>query len=349
MKILFLTYYWCGNTHHSEYSGYHQLVKYAAINHSCTVVTWGKENIVQIEGRVEVHYVKPFINKDYFFCKRLAISKYASKIENQFDVVHALHDDCAFYQKHPNLISTVHVSPSVENEYSWKSKLFLYLKLFFIERKVFKQSKKIILVSKNLAIGLNKYRHKLVYIPHGINIQFWNSTNQENSQQPPFNIDRPFVLCVGSHGLNKDLLTKAISENSNFLFVLVGVGSLNTNFMNIISLRNISDKDLKLLYGSCILFIRPMNFATANNSVLEALSMSSRIILSTPNGKYDYCVINSVEFSVVEDKDFCSLVKQSIHFQNGSPNKKLNRYTAVNQFSWEVILAMVLEQYEIES
>ena len=344
MKILFLTQHWKENTHHSQYSGYQQLVISAAKKNECAVVTCGSSNKVQVEQGIKVYYVKPFIKRDYFFSKRFAISKFAKSIENDFDVVHALYSDCGFYQTHKNFISTFHISPFLKRKMALQEFIFLFAKHFIIERKVFKNSKNIILVSKNLIAGIERHTNKTLFIPHGIDTDYWNP-NENYSTHP----ENDFVLSVGNNGVDKDLLKRTIEQNPNIKFVLVGLRNFDCNLANLVKLSGISDIELKKLYYNCRLFIRPMHFATANNSVLEALSMDKPVLIATPDGKYDYFDNNLQFVKVVKNKDFS--IELSSFYNIVASNSfaqarnTIRNYT-IRNFSWPIIFKKTYKLYE---
>lgn len=209
-KILFLTHHWKQNSHHSQYSGYQALVCYASKIYDCSVVTWGDENKISNEHDINVHYVKPFFKRDFFFSKRLAISKYAKKIENQFDIVHALYSDCGFYQSHPNFYSTFHVSPFVVKKVKLIYLLFLLFKFFLIEKRVIRNSKKVFVVSNNLKLSKYKNKSKFLFVPHGVNTDYWIPAKVETVNQFK---NYKYVLCVGNHGIDKSLLYQVIKDN----------------------------------------------------------------------------------------------------------------------------------------
>ncbi len=344
MKILFLTHHWKENTHHAEHSGYQQIVISAAKENECTVVTCGNLNKVQMEHGIKVYYIKPFIKKEYFFTKRFAISKFASSIEKDYDVVHALYSDCGFYQKHNNLISTYHISSSLSKEMSLTDKLFLKLKYFVIERKVFKKSKKIILMSNNLINGIEQYGNKALFIPHGINTDYWNP-QQYFSNSP----ENDYVLSVGNNGVDKELLYATIAQNPGIKFVVVGLRDFNCKQINLVQYSGISDSKLKELYYNCRLFIRPMHFATANNSVLEALSMGKPVLIATPDGKYDYFDKNMNFVKTVKNMNFINELSKFYNLirpNSISQDQNIIRNSAINNFDWKVIFEKTYKLYE---
>lgn len=332
LKILYLTHHWMSNSHHASHSGYQRLIFEASKHHDCTVVTWGDKTGIYIENGITVHYTKPLLKSEIFFSKRLAISRYAKKIQQKFDVVHALYSDCGFFQKHHNFISTFHVSAYLERSGGILSFLFLFLKNFIIEDRTFFFSKKIIVVSKNLIPALGKYADKSVFIPHGIDTDFWNP--KVFSHEIPSN---DFVLSVGNNGVDKEALSMAIIKNPDIKFIVVGLRDFQLNTDNLTCLSKISDEELQKLYYNCRLFIRPMRFATANNSVLEAMSMNKAIFISTMNGEYDYFDEKIDDLHIVKTFDFVNILPQ-LYIRYGSylDNNEIREYT-INKLSWSNI------------
>lgn len=348
MKILFLTQHWADNTHHSKFSGYQQIVYFAARENDCTVVTWGGKNEIRNENGIEVHYVKPIMQRDYFFVKRFAISRYARKIEAKYDVVHALYTDCGYFQRHPNFFSTFHISPFVEKKLGFINKMFLYLKFFVIEKMVFIHSKKIIVVSSNLVKGLKRFKQKIIYIPHGINTEYWRPFNSCNMEKNKIELSLPYVLSVGNNGVDKEMLFSAIKENPDTNFIVIGLRDFECNLKNCRQLFNISDDELKQMYNNCSVFIRPMNFATANNSILEALSMGKPVIISTLDGNYEYLENGSYDIFIVKKiyflRTLCNYLKK-IEGDEIRYNTSIRDYAIIN-FDWNTIWAKTKKIYE---
>jgi glycosyltransferase involved in cell wall biosynthesis len=343
MKILFLTHHWHNNSHHAKHSGYQQIVNEASKYHECSVVTWGHKNEVYYENGVSVYCVKPFIKRDIFFSKRLAISKFAFSIEYKFDVVHALYTDCAYYQKHKNLISTLHVSPYLEVNKKSLSTAFLFLKHNLIEKHVFKNSRKLIIVAKNLVTGIESYKNKIHFIPHGINTEYWSPERFHTN--PP---TKDYVLSVGNNGVDKEILIRAIKDNPDINFIFVGLRNFECNLNNLIQKSGISDDELKELYYNCSFFIRPMIFATANNSILEAMSMGKPVLISTPSGQYDYFDDESPYIKVVKNMNFSSEISNFINVINNfslDDSIDIRSYT-IAKFCWSNIFAQTYDLYQ---
>ncbi|MHA4809793.1 glycosyltransferase family 4 protein, partial [Flavitalea flava] len=277
MKILFLSHHWTNNSHHSLHSGFQRIVAFAAERHEVTLVTWGNEVADYQDGLVRVITVTG-ARKDFLFSKRRAISSKGRELEGKFDVVHSLYSDCTFSLAPGSFTVTFHVLPGVVRYKSVKQKLFLFIKYNFIQKRALRRAKNIAVVSRNLLSRIpERYQSKAWFIPHGIDTDFWDPALAiaQNSFA-----GKDYILCVGSHGLDRELLMEFITANPSRQFVFVGLKEKLNTFPNVHYLYHVPDAGLRDLYASATLMIRPLLFATANNSILEALSMGKTILVN---------------------------------------------------------------------
>jgi glycosyltransferase involved in cell wall biosynthesis len=285
MKILFLSHHWSDNSHHSSHSGMQKIVTYAAMNNDVTLVTWGPEDREYLDENVRVITVRAS-GKDYLFSKRKAISRMGAAIEKEFDVVHSLYSDCTFHLPPKRFTMTLHVLPGAVVYKEFKQRLFLFLKYHILQVRAFRRAKHIACVSTNLLNAIpGKYKAKACFIPHGVDTDFWNPALAKAPVAFP---EGRYVLCVGSHGLDRTLLTAFIRSNPAIPFALVGTRETLGDYPNVHYLSNISDEDLRDLYFGAGLMLRPLLFATANNSILEALAMGKTVLASRIPGVTDY-------------------------------------------------------------
>jgi glycosyltransferase involved in cell wall biosynthesis len=224
--------------------------------------------------------------------------------------------------------------------------MFIILKYLLIEKRVIKNSKKIFIVSNNLRLRQNKYKSKFIFIPHGVNTDYWNPENINTASIKNKYGCNKYVLCVGNHGIDKDLLYSTIKNNSKINFVVVGLSNFKCNLQNLKLLFNITDDELKCLYMQCSLFVRPMNFTTANNSILEALSMGCNILVSTPDGIYDYINRNLKSVKVVKNSKFLTEFSKFYELSNKwDEGKDIGSY-AISTYDWKNIWQKTREIYE---
>ncbi|HEY4936433.1 MAG TPA: glycosyltransferase family 4 protein, partial [Puia sp.] len=285
MKILFLSHHWTNNSHHSSHSGFQRIVAFAAERHEVTLVTWGKISSDYQDGRIRVITVAGH-RIDPLFLKRISISRKGRQIGGSFDVIHSLYSDCTFSLEPDSFTVTFHVLPGVVSYKSIRHKLFLFLKYNILQKRAIRRAKHIAVVSNNLLSGIpEKYREKACFIPHGVDTGFWDPSLATEQSLLPF---RDYIVCVGSHGLDRELLSEFIIANPNRQFLLIGLQENMDAFPNVHYLNQVSDAELRNLYAAAILMIRPLVFATANNSILEALSMGKTILVNRIPGVTDY-------------------------------------------------------------
>lgn len=331
MNILFITHHWYNNSHHSKYSGFQRLVNFTAKKHNVTVVTWGEKNENFIdENGINVIIIKPFIKNSFII--RFIISLHARKIQESYDVVHALYSDCTYFLKKNSFIVTIHILPSIAKHKNIKSLVFLYLKYFLFQKRCFKYAKKVVCVSNNLLQTIAKKRKDVIYIPHGIDTNFWKIEKDELELK---NIK--MVLCVGSHGVNYAQLCKIININTNYEFHIIGMKDYPYYHKNCKKYSRISDYELKQLYKEAFFMLRPIYFATANNSILEAMSMGCIVITNKVPGILNY--LNDQSCIFIEEMNNYQIQDNKYNYIELRNNAlaKIN-----NVFSWDNIV----EEYE---
>lgn len=351
MKILLVTHHWHTNSHHSKFSGYQNLAFDLAKNHDVTLLTWGKEDSEITDKGVKVKIIKTADN-DKLFLRRLKISKVANEMAPQFDTVHILYSDCG-YALSPslNFTATLHVTPKVARYNDWKQMAFLRLKSVLIERKVFRNAKVIVVVSSNLYNELYpQYGSKLILIPHGIDVNYWRpeETNASKVLKETYlsrGDYKKIAICVGFHGVNYDILEKVVKQNGDVLFIFVGLKK-SIPEPNVIEKTGISDSELKAIYQIGDIFYRPVDFATANNSILEAMAMGKTIVTDRIDGITDY----------LNDENSLLASNESEHLQlfrkakedNDLSDKLAKKalYSAQNEFAWEVVNTKLLSVYK---
>jgi glycosyltransferase involved in cell wall biosynthesis len=354
MKLLFLSHHWTNNSHHSLHSGFQRLVFYAAADHEVTLVTWGKQDReysdVGANGRpIRVITVRSG-RRDFLFQRRIAISRKGAALTPAFDAVHSLYEDCTYALPPNRFTTTFHVLPGVVHYKEPKHRLFLFLKYHILQRRALRNAASIACVSTNLLNAVPyQYRAKARFIPHGVDTNFWDpaltSTHPDSIRTPvtpgsPLSPVTPgnYILCVGAHGLDRTLLTNFIRANPDRQFIIVGLKPQLDPFPNTRYLYNIPDEALRDLYAGAALLIRPLQFATANNSVLEALSMGKTIVASRIPGITDYLTEKTCIF-------IDTLPHHSLDNIQPLDPDLIRQYT-IDSFSWQKVLAEYLKIYQ---
>lgn len=326
MKLLFLSHHWSNNSHHSLHSGFQRLVHFAAADNEVTLVTWAPRDQDYMDGPIRVVTVKTG-RRDFLFQKRIAISRKGAQLAPAFDAVHALYEDCTFALAPKTYTVTFHVLPGVVRYNQLKQRLFIFLKYRILQRKALRNATNIACVSTNLLQAVPQpYRNKARFIPHGIDTDFWDPALAANAAANTAD----YILYVGAHGLDRELLTEFIRANPTRQFIIVGLKQQLEPHSNTKYLYNISDEDLRDLYAGAALFIRPLHFATANNSVLEALSMGRTILASRIPGITDYLTDKTAIFiDTLKDRSLDHIP---------TLNPAFIRQTAIASFSWRTVL-----------
>ena len=247
-----------------------------------------------------------------------------------FDVVHALYSDCTYKLAPGSFTVTLHVLPGIVRYSSLKHKIFLFLKYYILQRRAFARAKNMAVVSRNLLEAIpEKYRQKASFIPHGVDTSFWNpALASEQSLFPGNN----YILCVGSHGLDMNLLNEFVGANPSLQFVFVGAKKGKENFGNVHCLEQVEDVELRNLYAGAILMIRPLLFATANNSILEGLSMGKTILVNRIPGILDY--LNDETCLFIDTLQSRSL--ENIKERLRDPERV--RQATIEKFDWNKVL-----------
>ena len=83
------------------------------------------------------------------------------------------------------------------------------------------------------------------------------------------------VLIVGNHGENLTLMKNIIRNFTKIRFIVVS-SKLDIIADNVFYKSNVSDEELRALYYFADVSFRPLDFATANNSILESISMGNQ-------------------------------------------------------------------------
>ncbi|HTR32130.1 MAG TPA: glycosyltransferase family 4 protein [Puia sp.] len=330
MKILFLSHHWSNNSHHSRHSGFQRIVQFASVDNDVTLVTWAEQEQEYMDGSIRVITVKSG-RRDFLFRKRIAISRKGAALAPAFDAIHALYEDCTFALPPNRYTTTWHVLPGVVHYPKLQHRIFIFLKYNILQRRALRNAASIACVSTNLLAAIpDRYRSKARFIPHGVDTGFWDPA----LASPAIALSKTgpnYILCVGSHGLDRTLLTRLIHANPGREFIIVGLKPQLDPCPNIRYLYQLSDEALRDLYAGAAFVIRPLDFATANNSVLEALAMGKTILASRIPGITDYLTEKTAIF--IDTLPNLSL-------ENIKPLDPAHiRQTAVDLFSWQKVLA----------
>ena len=112
---------------------------------------------------------------------------------------------------------------------------------------------------------------------------------------------------LNSHGVNITLL-KNIIENFPKIYFIIVSNKLKINANNVSIQSNVSDEKLRELYSFADIMFRPLDFATANNSILESIAMRIPIITNKISGIENYLSPNN-SFLALNNEEFILIFK----------------------------------------
>lgn len=283
------------------------------------------------------------------------LSWHARRMAPSFNLVHALYSVPALFPARVcPTVATVHVLPGI--------KPGLWTKYHgIIQTMAFKKCSHIIAVSNNLYdILADRYgSEKVTYIPHGIDIHVFKSgrfdtvTLRRRLLQDRF---RLLVLQVGVHGGDLQLLIQLAAKYQDILFLIINSArphrlsnerqSIPSDLPNIKWMRDVSEEDMITIYDASDIFLRPLKFATANNSILEAMAMSKPIITQAIPGVTDY-LDDSTAFLVNDNTDLISQFEYAVeHPDEREQRGRCARVRAEEEFAWEHVAQRTMKVYE---
>ena len=95
----------------------------------------------------------------------------------------------------------------------------------------------------------------------------------------------------------------------------------------------------------CGPFFRPLQFATANNSILEAMAMAKPTVVHKLPGVIDY-IDSSMGYLAENDEDFLSQFRQAMDHPDERLQKGRNgRTRAEQEFAWEHVARKTIAIY----
>lgn len=357
MHPLLVTHHWPPFTHHSPSGGYQRLAFYMAALCDVEVLMWHKRNMALPDDSQYPFPVHRMVTpaSDVLLERRLLLSWYARRMAPSFDLVHALYSAPALLPAGVcPTVASVHVLPGIKTD--------LWTKLHgVIQAAAFKKTRHIIAVSTNLYdILAERYDAQMVsYIPHGIDIHAFKAGRFETAELRHQLLGERFrllALQVGAHGSDIDLLCRLAARHPDVLFLIINSARLHRlsrehnhvpdDMPNIRWMRDVSEADMIAMYDASDLFLRPLKFATANNSILEAMAMSKPIITQAIPGVTDY-LDEASAFLVREDEELISVFQHAADHEEERIRKgRAARARAEKEFAWEHVARRTMDIYE---
>ncbi len=342
MKVLMVTHHWPPRTHHSTFSGYERIAHYMKELCDVSVLTWGKGAFVR-ETDVPTAWVwAP--STDVFLERRLLLSLSAMLRASDFDLVHSLYSVPGIF---PSLktktLATVHIVPELSPENLW-----LRYKGFW-QRVLFNKCSGVIAVSENLREVVQERYHpiRLLFIPHGIDTEHFSPEGVRKDYFSRMREGYDLVcLSIGLHGGDIRETARLASIFQNVLFVVVGGRpSPELNMRNIRVVSRLSENEMLEAYNSCDIFYRPLKFATANNSLLEAMSVGKAIITDRIPGVVDY--LDEGCAFLVDNRDYEMAFQLAIDDSDERRRRASNAFNKARQkYDWRIVAGRTKEFYE---
>jgi glycosyltransferase involved in cell wall biosynthesis len=308
------------------------------------VLTW-KFGKIQEDTNAELSVKRIFTPPtDFLLERRLLISVAAFRCCKNYDLVHALYPIPSFFPSFRyTTLATVHITSDINKKSIW----LRYETL--LQKVVFKKVKYVIAVSTNLKEILEEKYHvqNVIYIPHGVDTQhFYPEPQNDEKKERLLNERFEFIsLTTGIVGTKTLFIFKMAEQFSNVLFVVLGK-EYYPHPPNVKFLSGISENKLKNLYNLADIFLKPLEFATANNSILEAMSMGKPIITDAIPGVFDY-LDNDCAFLVENKRDYPEIISQVLENEKERRLKgNKAREKAEKEFDWRVIAEKTIEVYK---
>ncbi|UCD92975.1 MAG: glycosyltransferase family 4 protein [Methanobacteriota archaeon] len=306
------------------------------------VLTWGKETYPEGSDVPTTWVWTP--STDVFLERRLMLSLSAMFRSDDYDLVHSLYSvPSVFPSLKTKTLATVHIVPEISPDNIWLRYKGLW------QRYLFPRCSGVIAVSENLGqMVQERYRPKnLRFIPHGIDTTYFSPKNASGDYFENMRDGHDLVsLSIGLHGGDVQETLRLASIFQNVLFVIVG-GTLQQEFIgrNIRTLPRLSEIDMLRAYNSCDLFFRPLKFATANNSLLEAMSMGKPIVTNKIPGVIDY-LDNDTAF-LVENMEYEKAFRIAVEDTNERRKRASGAFNRARQeYDWRLIAKRTKEVYD---
>lgn len=326
-KVLFSGFKW---DHHDENSGYHHVVT-SAENYVDGGKLWsGDRKIGSMQRRVN------FVLIDLWTVLK----------SWHYPAVLLFYPEQTSYFSAPLLrlmgkrvIYVLHLGEDYWIERS--DSVFLKLKRFNLRF----VSKFIVLTSQQADIFEKHFPNKVTYIPHGA----WCAIQSKGISRTRGVTE--YVTVIGDTYRDYELLSKIIrvfhERYPQIKFNLVGMKYDNLgeriNSSNIICHKRLSKREYDEVIRNSLFLLLPLTFATANNALLEGLSLGVPVICNNVPGVQEYLPSHDYVFNSTDD--LCVIVERRLNLSDAERNWEA-RYLAnyiKTHFSWESVRTQVME------
>jgi glycosyltransferase involved in cell wall biosynthesis len=193
---------------------------------------------------------------------------------------------------------------------------------------------------------------KVVYIPHGIDIEYFRPHRQASESKTPL------VVTVGScfrdYQTWGNVVRKLLKLHSSVCFAVVATPASVTKARRALGVESprvsywsgLSDEALRDLYNRASLMFLPLHNATANNALLESMAMELPVLTTDLEATRNYLGESGIFLS---NSDIDAWVEQIVKSLNENQWRqeigKAGRQRAQSLFNWESIALQYRELY----
>jgi glycosyltransferase involved in cell wall biosynthesis len=255
------------------------------------------------------------------------------------------------------VVATYHTHfPSYAKYYNIKQLEFISWNYL---RKLYNRCDRVLVPSIKIMDELKQHGFSTTeYLPHGIDLNVFNSSYKSNDWKKSLNIqDKKVLLFVGRLVWEKDMRTlievydQLTGLRDDVSFVLVGDGPIRKDLEKLmpeaIFLGYKSGEELSTIYASSDLFVFPSTTETFGNVVLEAMASGTVPVCSDEGGasssiKNNY---NGIICKAKDSFDFSKKILTLINNQTELQRISENCIEYASKQSWNNIFSMQYQHY----
>lgn len=190
---------------------------------------------------------------------------------------------------------------------------------------------------------------KVFFVPHGIDTDIFFPNHVEKSR----NHHSLKILTVGGHGRDWQSLKTIIyffRDNNNVKFKAVSPKKIKKMFKDLPKLKvltGISEAQLIEEYRAADVVLLPVTYATANNSLLEALACGTPVISTNTGGIPDYLDSKSGWLLPPGDiTEAVNLISNLIERREQIIKKEAEARIKALKYDWKEITGQIREVYQ---
>jgi len=327
--------------HHSQHSGYDQLVKYI----NCRII---KPNLLyrildccpdKILTLLSITAGYSWYNPTSF---KQELQNIPDFIFNRNRIYHFLYGDDIFHysgylnpKRSNKLVASFHLPPEK------------FLQVTPRTRHLKKLDAAIVVAPNQLSLFKDiSGPEKVHLIPHGINTHIFRPSKTESTKKR--------CIFVGSHMRDFEMLKNVIREiNKKDSSISFDIVTLQKNCIGFNNLKNvtcyfsISEEQLINLYNTADLLLMPVKDSTANNSLLEAMACGLPVV-STKSTGLSYYLNNrcSIEVEPGDVSKMADAVLEIINNTKLQSSMSLEARKKALEFAWDIVAAQTMELYD---